>query len=102
MLNLYGVGATNGKSKRYQSILTIAFALLVLIFAVASSSASSSVAMWAKPSSRTSCFSLQTTVSADRPIGLAAFVSTGITPTAPERTLLAWQCAPTSVERRRS
>jgi hypothetical protein len=43
MLNLYGVGATNGKSKRYQSILSIAFALLVLIFAVASSSASSSV-----------------------------------------------------------
>jgi hypothetical protein len=71
MLNLYGVGATDGKSKRYQSILSIAFALLVLIFAVGSSSASSSVAMWAEPSSRTSCFSLQTTVSADRRISLA-------------------------------
>jgi hypothetical protein len=36
MLNLYGVGATNGKSEPYQSILSIAVALLVLIFAVAS------------------------------------------------------------------
>ena len=31
-----------------------------------------------------------------------AFTSNGITPTAPKRTLLAWQCAVTSVERRRS
>jgi len=31
-----------------------------------------------------------------------AFTSNGITPTAPKRTLLAWQCAATSVERQRS
>ncbi len=36
MLNLYGVGATNPKIKRYQSILSIAVVLLVLIFAVSS------------------------------------------------------------------
>ncbi len=36
MSNLHGVGATNGKSKRYQSIVSIAVALLVLIFAVSS------------------------------------------------------------------
>jgi hypothetical protein len=36
MLNLYWVRATNGNSNRYQSILSIRVALLVLIFAVAS------------------------------------------------------------------
>jgi hypothetical protein len=36
MLNLYEVGATKCKSKRYQSILSIAVALLVSLFAVSS------------------------------------------------------------------
>ena len=36
MSNLHGVGATNGRSKRYQSIVSIAVALLVLVFAVSS------------------------------------------------------------------